>query len=45
MEGLYGDSLKFDYTIIDSLNQIRLILLRMIFQYEIKVFNWSVKKL
>lgn len=44
-EGLYGDSLRFDYSIIDALNQIRLISLGMIFQYEIKVYNQSVKKL
>lgn len=45
MDGLHSDSLKFDYSIKDALNKARLISLRMTFQYEIQVSNWSVKKL
>jgi len=39
MEGLYSDSLKFDYSIIDALNKARLISVKMTFQYEIQVSN------
>lgn len=45
MERIYSGSLKFDRSIMDALNNTRLISLRMTFQYKIQVSNWSVKKL
>lgn len=45
MERLYSGILKFDYSIIGTLKEARLVLLRMTFQHEGQVSNWSVKEL